>query len=86
MTGITDHLGEIRARMAQAASRAAATGGHTGPVTLVAVSKGHPVAAVREGLAAGLGHFGEALSRAAEDRIGRILSVDAAFSGRYAGE
>lgn len=59
VTGITDHLGEIRARMAQAASRAAATGGHTGPVTLVAVSKGHPVAAVREGLAAGLGHFGE---------------------------
>jgi pyridoxal phosphate enzyme (YggS family) len=28
-------------------------------VTLVAVSKGHPIAAVREGLAAGLRHFGE---------------------------
>lgn len=28
-------------------------------MTLVAVSKGHPAAAVREALAAGLGHFGE---------------------------
>lgn len=59
MTGITDHLGEIRGRIAQAAARAAVRGGQARPVTLVGVSKGHPAAAVREALAAGLGHFGE---------------------------
>jgi len=51
VTGITEHLGEIRARVAKAtASRS---------VTLVAVSKGHPVAAVHGALAAGVRHFGE---------------------------
>lgn len=63
VTGITDHLGEIRARIAKAsaraAARAAAQGGSAGPVTLVAVSKGHPAAVVRTALAAGLRHFGE---------------------------
>ncbi len=59
MTGITDHLGEIRARVAQATARAAARGTRPGPVTLVAVSKGHPAQAVREALAAGLVDFGE---------------------------
>lgn len=57
--GITDHLREISARIAQATTRAAARGVPAGPVTLVAVSKGHPGAAVREALAAGLVHFGE---------------------------
>ena len=87
MTGITDHLAEIRARMASATARAAAHSGRqpTG-VTLVAVSKGHPVAAVHSGLAAGLRDFGEnylkeALPKMAADRraavwhfIGRIQS------------
>jgi len=59
VTGITDHLGEIHARIARATAAAKARGGPTGPVTLVAVSKGHPAAVVREALAAGLGHFGE---------------------------
>jgi pyridoxal phosphate enzyme (YggS family) len=72
VTGITDHLVEIRARMAKAAARAAArapgrasasvaplAGGPEGGVSLVAVSKGQPVATVRSGLAAGLRHFGE---------------------------
>jgi pyridoxal phosphate enzyme (YggS family) len=80
---ITDHLGEIRARMASALTRA---GRPQGTVTLVGASKGQPLAAVRSGLAAGLRDFGEnylqeALPKiAAGDRdavwhfIGRIQS------------
>ena len=56
VTGITDHLGEIRTRIARAA--AGGTFPAVGP-TLVAVSKGHPVATVRVALAVGLRHFGE---------------------------
>lgn len=59
VTGITDHLGEIQARITRATARLATQDGHAGAVTLVAVSKGHPAAAVREALAAGLTHFGE---------------------------
>lgn len=67
VTGITDHLGEIQSRIAQATARAtargttraAAAGAVAGPVALVAVSKGHAAAAVREAQDAGLVHFGE---------------------------
>lgn len=59
MTGITEHLGEIHARIARATAAAKAQGRPAGPVTLVAVSKGHPAAAVQGALAAGLRHFGE---------------------------
>ena len=56
MTGITDHLGKIRARVAQAAVR---SGRPASAITLVGVSKGHPCTAVQSGLAAGLRDFGE---------------------------
>ena len=60
MTGITDHLAEIRARMAGAMTTAVATTGRpAAAVTLVAVSKGHPLAAVHDAMAAGLRDFGE---------------------------
>jgi hypothetical protein len=59
VTGITDHLGDIRARMARATAAAAAQGRGAAPVTLVAVTKGHPAATAREAMAAGLAHFGE---------------------------
>lgn len=61
MTGITDHLGEIQARIARATATAMARvqARPAGPVALVAVSKGHPAGAVTEALAAGLRHFGE---------------------------
>jgi len=56
VTGITNHLGEIRARMAEAACRA---GRPADAIALVGVSKGQPVSAVHSGLAAGLRDFGE---------------------------
>ena len=56
MTGITDHLGEIRARIALAAAR---SGRPASAITLVGVSKGHPFTAVQRCLAAGLRDFGE---------------------------
>ena len=59
VTGITEHLGEIRARMARATAAAGARGLPAGPVTLVGVTKGHPAAIVAPALGAGLTHFGE---------------------------
>lgn len=59
MTGITEHLGEIRARMARASAVAGARGLPAAEVTLVGVTKGHPGSVVAAGLAAGLRHFGE---------------------------
>ena len=56
MTGITDHLGEIRTRIARAAVR---SGRPASAITLVGVSKGHPFTAVQSCLAAGLRDFGE---------------------------
>ena len=82
MTGITDNLVEIRARMAKAAARgpasvaasvAASAGCPEGAISLVAVSKGQPVAAVRSGLAGGLRHFGE---NYLQEALPKILAGD----------
>ena len=56
MTAITDHLGEIRTRITRAATRAGRTTGH---VTLLAVSKGHDLAAIQDAWTAGVTEFGE---------------------------
>jgi pyridoxal phosphate enzyme (YggS family) len=56
VTGITDHLAEIRRRIARAA---AAAGRQPGDITLVGVSKGHPRSAVRSAVEAGLRDLGE---------------------------
>ncbi len=53
---ITQNLARVRARIAAAA---AAAGRRAEDVTLVAVSKMHPEAAIRAALAAGQKHFGE---------------------------
>ncbi len=66
---ITDHLAEIRARMNRAAAGA---GRQADDITLVAVSKGHPVAAVQLGLAAGLQNLGENYVQEALPKIAAV--------------
>lgn len=56
MTEITDHLADIRARVAKALARAGRAGGD---VLLLAVSKHQPASAIREAFAAGQRHFAE---------------------------
>lgn len=66
VTRITDHLAEIRDRMAKAAAR---SGRDATAITLVGVTKGHPAAVIREGLAAGLRDFGENYLQEASPKI-----------------
>jgi len=73
--------------MARAAARWAATGpasagGPEGPVTLVAASKGQPVAAVRSGVAAGLRHFGE---NYLQEALPKIAAVDRDVAWHFIG-
>ncbi len=56
MTTITESLATLRARLARAAL---AAGRPATSVTIVAVSKTHPLEAIRAAHDAGLGHFGE---------------------------
>jgi len=70
VTGITEHLGEIRARIARATIGDPGASGRQ--VTLVAVSKGHPPSAVREALAAGVTDFGENYLQEALPKIGAV--------------
>lgn len=70
MTGITDHLGEIRRRVAAAAARC---GRAASEITILAVSKGHPPEAVRGALAAGLRDFGE---NYLQEALPKIAAVD----------
>ncbi len=55
-TTLSDRLHQVRARIAEAVMRA---GRPSGSVTLVAVSKTHPVEAIREAMDAGQAVFGE---------------------------
>lgn len=66
MTAFTDHLDQVRARLARAEQ---AAGRAPGSVTLVAVSKGHPAGAVLKARAAGLRHFGENYVREALPKV-----------------
>ena len=66
MTGITDHLGEIRARVTRAAAR---SGRPASAITLVGVSKGQPFKTVQNCLAAGLHDFGESYLQEALPRM-----------------
>ena len=56
MTQITDHLADILERVARASQSAQRSDAR---VTIVAVSKQQPVAAIREAFAAGQRDFGE---------------------------
>lgn len=80
MTGITNHLAGIRIRVAAAE---AAAGRPPGAVTLVGVSKGHPAAAIRGGIQAGLAHFGENYLQEALPKIATVgRDIDWHFIGR----
>ncbi len=70
VTGITEHLGHLQGRIAQAAI---ASGRTADAVTLVGVSKGQPIEAVREARALGLCHFGE---NYIQEALSKIRQVD----------
>jgi pyridoxal phosphate enzyme (YggS family) len=72
---IADRVAAVRERIARAAERAARP---PGGVTLVAVSKTHSTAAVREAFAAGVRDFGENRVREAEGKIEAAADLAAA--------
>ncbi len=67
---IKENIAAVRERMAQAAARA----GRTDDITLVAVTKNHPVEYVREAAAAGITDVGE-------NRVQEALQKQEAFGG-----
>lgn len=69
MIAVTENFRKIQDLLAQAAVDA---GRDPGSVTLVAVSKTHPPAMVREAVAAGQRHFGENFVQEALDKIGEL--------------
>jgi len=72
---IADRVAAVRERIARAAERA---GRAPGEVTLVAVSKTFPAAAVREAFAAGLRDFGENKVQEAEEKAPPLADLAAA--------
>lgn len=73
MTEITDHLAEIRGRVSFALNRA---GRGENEVTIVAVSKGQPAAAIAAAHAAGQRHFGESYVQEALPKIRLLDELD----------
>jgi hypothetical protein len=69
---IAHRVGAVRERIARAASRA---GRRPEEVTLVAVSKTHPPARVREAFAAGLRDFGENRVQEAEPKVAALADL-----------
>ncbi|MBC8164194.1 MAG: hypothetical protein H7Z42_23540, partial [Roseiflexaceae bacterium] len=63
---IADRIARVQARISAAARRA---GRSPDEITLIGVSKTHPVEVVAEALAAGLRHFGENRIQEAEEKI-----------------
>jgi uncharacterized pyridoxal phosphate-containing UPF0001 family protein len=70
-TTIASNVERVRERMARAAERA---GHQTSEITLVAVSKMFPAAAIREAYGAGVRHFGE--NRVQEWEQKRVVVAD----------
>lgn len=79
MTEITDHLADIRARVANALVRA----GRDDAVLLLAASKSQPADAIREAFAAGQRHFGENYVQEALAKMEQLkdLSIEWHFIG-----
>ena len=70
---LADTLPELRGRIAAAAAR---TGRDPGEVRIVAVTKGHPLAAVEAAVAAGLCHLGENRVGELEEKAGLVEAGD----------
>lgn len=69
---IADRVAAVRDRIARAAERARR---RPEDVTLVAVSKTHPAAAVREAFVAGVRHFGENKVQEAEAKVAELAAL-----------
>jgi pyridoxal phosphate enzyme (YggS family) len=72
VTDITDHLAEIVERVARASRRAQRS---DESVTIVAVSKQQPIAAIAAGYARGLRHFGESYLQEALPKMDALASL-----------
>jgi pyridoxal phosphate enzyme (YggS family) len=72
VTDITDHLAQIRERVARAAERA---GRSPASVTLVAVSKQQPISAIAAAHRAGVTHFGESYVQEALPKIAALAEL-----------
>lgn len=76
---ITTELGSIRKRVAEAAARA---GRPADDVQLIAVSKTHPVPAIRAAHTAGQMHFGESYAQELRDKAPELPDAHWHFIGR----
>lgn len=74
VAGLRERLDEVREKIANVARRC---GREPKEITLVAVSKTHPVAVLREALAAGATDFGENRVQEAESKIPALQNLDA---------
>ena len=72
MTEITDHLAQIFERVARAAKRARRA---PSSVTIVAVAKQQPAAAIAEARSCGIAHFGESYVQEALPKIAALADV-----------
>jgi pyridoxal phosphate enzyme (YggS family) len=72
VTDITERLAEIVERVAGAATRA---GRDANDVTIVAVSKAQPAAAIRAAFAAGVRHFGENYAQEAVPKMEQLAEL-----------
>jgi len=80
VTRITEHITRLQERVETAADLA---GRDSQAITIVAVSKKHPVAAMREAFSAGLTHFGENYVQEALPKIAEFTSpVEWHFIGK----
>jgi len=73
MSGVTERLAEVRARVAAACARA---GREPSSVTLVAVSKLKPAALIREAYAAGQRDFGENYAQELRDKAAELADLE----------
>jgi len=80
VTRITEHITRLQERVETAADRA---GRDSQAITIVAVSKKHPVSAMREAFSAGLTHFGE---NYVQEAVPKIAEFDAPVEWHFIGK